>query len=131
MLKLRSNPRNVDHIQPFLESVANQYRISPDTFDNMLVSLTEAVSNAIRHGNCLDETKTVEVKLRQEKGCLSIQVSDEGCGFDFQNLPDPTSPENLCKPGGRGVFLMRALSDDITYFNNGSTVKMSFRLERD
>jgi len=129
MLKLRSNPRSVAAVEPFLERVASKYCVSPDTYGNILVSLTEAVTNAIRHGNQFDESKTVCIQLKKCKGNkLAFRVSDEGCGFDFQSLPDPTCPEMLDQPGGRGVYIMRALSDEVEFLDNGSTVEMQFRI---
>lgn len=128
MLKLRSNPRSVAAVEPFLERVVSQYRVSPDTYGNILVSLTEAVNNAICHGNQNDENKTVRVQLKKCKDKLAFRVSDEGGGFDYQNLPDPTCPDMLDQPGGRGVYLMRALSDEIEFLDNGSTVEIQFRI---
>jgi serine/threonine-protein kinase RsbW len=93
-----------------------------------LISLTEAVNNAIIHGNRKDESKTVKIQLSQAKGHIAIRVSDEGRGFDYQSIPDPTAPENLTKVGGRGVFLMQQLSDRIHFHDNGRTVEMQFRL---
>ena len=128
MLKLASTSGSVSKIEPFVKNLVRRYNLSPDRQCDILVSLTEAVTNAIVHGNCREETKSVKVKSKQEKGVLALRVSDEGRGFDFENLPDPTSPENLCKCGGRGVFLMRQLADNIRFFNNGSTVEMRFKL---
>jgi serine/threonine-protein kinase RsbW len=128
MLKLSSNPRSVAAVEPFIARVASKYCVNEDTYGNILVSLTEAVTNAICHGNQLDERKTVLVQLKKCKDRLHFRVSDEGGGFDYQNLPDPTCPERIQEPGGRGVFLMRALSDEIEFLNNGSTVEIKFRI---
>ncbi len=128
MLKLASNAGSVSKVEPFVQKLVSRYNLSPDRQCDILVSLTEAVTNAIVHGNCRKEDKTVRVKLKQEKGILALRVSDEGCGFDFNNLPDPTTPENICKCGGRGVYLMRQLADAIRFYNNGSTVEMRFKL---
>jgi serine/threonine-protein kinase RsbW len=128
MLKLRSKPGSVSKVEPFVEKLVNKYNLSPDKQCDILVSLTEAVTNAIIHGNCEKEDKTVQVRTKKEKDCLALRVSDEGRGFDYDNLPDPTSPENMCKCGGRGVFLMRQLSDNLVFYNNGSTVEMRFKL---
>jgi serine/threonine-protein kinase RsbW len=128
MLKLRSTPRSVVAVESFLEEVASKYRVNPDTYGNILVSLTEAVTNAIRHGNQCDEKKTVRIQLKKCKDSLAFRVSDEGCGFDHTNLPDPTCPEFIDQPGGRGVFLMRALCDEVSFLDNGSTVEMHFRI---
>lgn len=128
MLKLPSNPRNVALVENFVNKVVQKYKLSPDLYGNILISLTEAVNNAIIHGNDEDENKTVEIKLHKRRNSLAILVSDEGHGFDFQRLPDPTAPENLIKPGGRGVFLIRQLSDKVRFIDNGSTVEMQFKL---
>jgi serine/threonine-protein kinase RsbW len=128
MLLLNSNLNNVSAVQPFVEKATQNIDINQDTFGNILVSLTEAVNNAIRHGNCCEEGKKVKVDIKQKKNDLTLLVSDEGIGFDYNNLPDPLAPENIEKDGGRGIFLMRALSDDISFMNNGSTIEMKFRL---
>jgi serine/threonine-protein kinase RsbW len=128
MLRFTSNPQNVQQVQALVNELANQYEISRDTYDNILLSLTEAVTNAIVHGNDQDENKLVEVQLTKCQDTLAFRISDEGPGFDPNSLPDPTAPENLCKCGGRGVFLMRELSDGIEFINNGSTVEIRFRL---
>lgn len=128
MLKLASNAGSVSQIEPFVNQLVRRYNLSPDRQCDILVSLTEAVTNAIVHGNCKAEHKSVKVRMKQEKGILALRVSDEGRGFDYDNIPDPTSPENICKCGGRGVYLMRQLADNIRFFNNGSTVEMRFKL---
>ena len=94
----------------------------------MLVSLTEAVTNAIVHGNNGDVSKSVKIQLEKSGDNFIIRVSDEGRGFDPNTLPDPTKGENLFKTGGRGVFLMQKLSDTVRFHNNGSTVEMFFKL---
>ena len=128
MLKLASTSGSVSKIEPFVKNLVRRYNLSPDRQCDILVSLTEAVTNAIVHGNCREESKTVQVNMRREKGVIALRVSDEGLGFDYENLPDPTAPENICCCGGRGVFLMRQLADNIRFFNNGSTVEMRFKL---
>ncbi len=128
MLTLVSDPKNITVVESFVERLVDKYKISPDIYGNILISLTEAVTNAIKHGNNGDQSKRVFVKLKRAKDKLAFQVSDEGGGFDFDHLPDPTAPENLLKIGGRGVFLMRQLSDDVTFSENGSTVEICFRI---
>ncbi len=128
MLKLNSHPESVSEVEPFVEKLVDRYNLDPDKQCNILISLTEAVTNAIVHGNCEQEAKTVQVRSRKEKNCIALRVSDEGKGFDYKSLPDPTAPENLYRCGGRGVFLMKQLSDNIRFINNGSTVEMRFKL---
>ena len=127
-LKLTSDPKNVDKVQPFVHEVATRYKLSEDLHGNILISLTEAVTNAILHGNCGDQSKSVSISLRCQKDALSIRVTDEGPGFDPGQVPDPTSIECLEKCGGRGLFLMQHLSDECRFIRNGSTVEMRFKL---
>ncbi|RMG86534.1 MAG: ATP-binding protein [Bacteroidetes bacterium] len=128
MMKLTSNPGNVSKVEQFVNKLVNKYQISPDKQCNILISLTEAVTNAIIHGNRKDEHKVVKVRHQRKNDCLAVRVMDEGNGFDYQKLPDPTSPEHIMNEGGRGVFLMHQLADDIRYYDNGSTVEMEFKL---
>ena len=128
MLKLSSNPKNVARIEPFVETVFEKYGLNPEIYGNILITLTEAVTNAIIHGNSKDESKYVKVQLLKKSDRLAFSISDEGGGFDYDNLPDPTAPENILKIGGRGVFLMRQLSDDIVYTNDGRTVEIQFKI---
>ncbi len=128
MLKLASNPKNVERVEPFVERVISSYKVSPDKYGNILITLTEAVTNAITHGNRNDENKTVLVHCEKAPSGLAFRITDEGPGFDYENLPDPTAPENLLKLGGRGVFLIRQLSDRVEFHNNGSTLEIQFDL---
>lgn len=128
MLKLSSEPRSIAEVEKFVKKLVQRYRLNDDQHGNILISLTEAVNNAIIHGNCQDRSKQVMVRLRENRGKIAIQVSDEGCGFDYRSIPDPTKGDNLCKCGGRGVFLMQRLSDGISFRNGGRTVEMQFSI---
>lgn len=128
MLRLSSEAKSIEKVELFVSKLVRRYRLNDDQHGNILISLTEAVNNAIIHGNCEDSSKKVSISLREAKDKLAIQVSDEGCGFDYKQVPDPTKEENICKCGGRGVFLMQHLSDKIAYRNGGRTVEMQFKL---
>jgi serine/threonine-protein kinase RsbW len=130
MLTISSNPKSITLVENFVENIASKYNIHKDVYGNILISLTEAVNNAILHGNNADETKKVLIKLKTLGNKLAFLVSDEGQGFDYQSLPDPTSPQNLLKVGGRGVFLMRQLSDNVVFTDNGSTVEIHFNISK-
>lgn len=127
-IRLSSCPKNIEKISSLVDKLASKLQFSPDTYGNVLISLTEAVNNAIIHGNREDTSKMVEVKTTARDGRLAITVKDEGRGFDFKSLPDPTSPERVCECGGRGVFLMRQLSDRCRFHDNGRAVEMEFKL---
>lgn len=127
-LRFPSDPTQVAHVEPFVEKVAERFNLSADVHDNMLLSVTEAVTNAIVHGNCSDHSKSVSISLRRQKDSLAIRVSDEGIGFDPKKVPDPTSPECIEECGGRGIFLMRRLADECRFIRGGTTVEMRWRI---
>ena len=128
MLTLASDPSNINQVEQLVEQLTSRYQLNQEKHDSLLISLTEAVSNAIIHGNKQDRSKTVCIRYAQVTDGLAVRVSDQGGGFNYQSLPDPTSPERLCECGGRGVFLMSQLCDRMQYINGGSTVEMRFRL---
>ena len=129
-LILHSDPKNVSEVAPFVHDVATRYHLAPDVHGNILVSLTEAVTNAMLHGNGGDCNKVVSISLRRQRDALSIRVSDEGHGFNPDCVPDPTAADLLEQCGGRGLFLMRHLADECRFTRGGSTVEMRFRILR-
>ena len=127
-LTLPSDPQQVAKVEPFVHDVATRYNVSPDKQGDILVSLTEAVTNAILHGNRSDQRKHVSISFERQQDSLSVSVSDEGPGFDPCQVPDPTCPELLECCGGRGLHLMRHLSDECRFSRGGSTVEMRFKI---
>jgi len=127
-IELDSNPDNVKEIQPYVDLIVQKYQIKSDLYGNILITLTEAITNAIVHGNQADQSKKVFVNSRFGHNLISVQIIDEGEGFDYEDVPDPTDPMNILTLNGRGVFLMHQLSDSVEYSNNGSTVVIQFKL---
>lgn len=127
-LEFSSAPSNISLVEPYVSQIAKECCVREDIYGSMLLALTEAVANAIYHGNSLKSHKKVRVSTQHTKKCLRFVVEDEGRGFDPDKVPDPTMPENLCKEGGRGVFLMRQICDSVEYRNAGRTVEMRFNL---
>lgn len=128
MLTVTSNPNSITEVTKYVNKLISRHKICPQRQGDIMISTTEAVNNAMIHGNSMKPEKKVVIRTRCHKDSLEVIVRDEGPGFDYTNVPDPTAPENICKCGGRGVFLMKELSDDISFKDNGSTVKMSFYL---
>lgn len=128
-LTLNSHPKNIAEVEPYISRVVKKYEINQDLYGNMLITLTEAVSNAIIHGNSAESNKKVFVSTSCSNKKISFTVQDEGSGFDPDDLPDPTAPENILTPGGRGVFLMRQLSDSVTFGDDGRLVTLEFSLQ--
>ena len=127
-VKIPSIKENVSVVESFIENVGEKIKIEETIYGNVLVSVTEAVNNAIVHGNKEDKTKKVKLGLKKNKKSVRFVVEDEGVGFDYNNLPDPTSPKNLDKVKGRGIFLIRSLSDKTTFKNGGRMIEMLFKL---
>jgi serine/threonine-protein kinase RsbW len=100
--------------------------LNEDYYGNILIALTEGVNNAIVHGNKYDKNKVVWLNMESSDNDVQFTIVDEGVGFDYNNVPDPTLPENLEKLSGRGVFLMRQLADEVVFEENGSTIRLRF-----
>lgn len=117
---------NIRIIESFIDNAKERFNLDDDIYGNIMIAVTESVNNAIMHGNKNDKSKNVTLSLSLNQNIINFTVIDEGNGFDFQNLPDPTSPENIDKPSGRGIFLMKHLSDEVNFKNAGSMVELSF-----
>ena len=127
-VKIPSIKENVSVVESFIENVGEKIRIEEAIYGNVLVSVTEAVNNAIVHGNKEDKNKKVRLALKQNKKSVRCMVEDEGMGFDHNTLPDPTNPKNIEKVKGRGIFLIKSLSDKTTFKQGGRVVEMLFKL---
>ncbi len=120
---------NIQVIESFIDNAKEDFEINDDMYGNIMISVTECISNAIIHGNQSNAAKMVHLELQMQPGLLICSIEDEGSGFDFSNLPDPTEPENIEKLGGRGIFLMRNLSDDVKFEESGKKTILSFYLD--
>jgi serine/threonine-protein kinase RsbW len=117
---------NIRMIESFIDNAKERFQLDEDIYGNIMIAVTEAVNNAIKHGNSGNSTKNVYLSLSLNDNLLKFVIKDEGSGFDYDNLPDPTAPENIEKPGGRGIFLMKHLSDEVHFTEGGKTVELSF-----
>jgi serine/threonine-protein kinase RsbW len=121
---------NIRMIESFIDNAKDRYHLNDDIYGNIMIAVTEAVNNAIKHGNKGDSAKNVSLVLSLQEGMIKFRVEDEGIGFDFHDLPDPTAPENLEKPGGRGIFLMKHLADEVDFSQLGKVVELSFYIDQ-
>ena len=126
-MQIVSQPESINLVEKLIDEIKSEYNIHEECYGNMLVAVTEAVNNAIQHGNKYDPEKMVHVAYEIEPDQIAFTVTDEGTGFDYMTLPDPTDPENLEKPTGRGVFLMKHLADQIIFSENGKVVELYFK----
>jgi len=126
-LKVSSNAQSLRLVERLIEDVCQVYGVNEDCYGNMLISVTEAVNNAIHHGNRNNADKFVKIGFESENNLLVFSIEDEGEGFDHGSLPDPTDPDNIDKLSGRGVYLMTQLSDMIRFEENGKKVYLGFK----
>lgn len=127
-LIIKSKIDNVYFVENFIDELAIEQSIATELYGNIMISTIEAVTNAIVHGNKSDPAKQVRIKVFRDKHILQITVSDEGPGFDIDKIPDPTKPELIEQPDGRGIFLMRNLTDDLKFDKNGAEVTLIFNI---
>ncbi len=101
-LEVPSIGENIRIVESFIDNAKDKFEISDDLYGNIMVAVTEGVNNAILHGNQSDVSKNVDLKLALGEKEIVFTIKDEGEGYDHDNLPDPTAPDNLEKVGGRG-----------------------------
>ncbi len=120
-------PADLQRVNPFIERVLQAFatlgKVSEDIFEIKL-ALEEGLTNAMRHGNKLEPDSFVSVSVKIGPKQVLIDIHDEGKGFDFKNIPDPTARENSARASGRGVFLMRRIMDTVDFYDNGSGLRM-------
>lgn len=127
-IEIASSLDKIAEVESMIDSVCEELSLNEDSYGNVLIAVTEAVNNAIVHGNHSLPEKRVVVSVEQNEKKVVFTVHDEGEGFDFENLPDPTAPENLEKLDGRGIFLMKSLSDGVEFDESGSKVSITFAM---
>ena len=121
---------NIRMIESFIDNSKERFHLDDDLYGNIMIAVTEAVNNAIKHGNKSNSEKNVTLTLTLTDSEIKFRVEDQGSGFNYHNLPDPTSPENLEKPTGRGIFLMKHLADEVSFHDNGRVVELSFYMNQ-
>ena len=126
----KSNPEVLPEIESFVDEKISDLKLSEEQKNNVELAVAEAAANCILHGNKNDETKKVYIKILISDDQLDISFKDEGNGFNPDEVPDPTVPENILKGSGRGIHIMRSLVDDLKYnfSNNGTELIISFNL---
>lgn len=128
-LSLKSTKENIHQVERFVEDICDEFNINNTYFGNILVALTEAVSNAIVHGNKNEENKDINITFESKPIGLSFTIQDQGEGFDFNNIPDPTDlAVELKEEEGRGIFLMKALADEVNFLDKGKSIELIFKI---
>jgi len=127
-LQLPSKEESITQLELLIENLSDAYNVSEETFANMMTCLNEALINAIKHGNKMDPAKKVIINAEVDGKRIIWTVTDEGPGFDYVHLADPTAPENLESLTGRGVFIMKHLADQCIFNTSGNEVELHFKI---
>lgn len=127
-ISISSEIGNIVKVENFIDSFAGYFNLQPKVMGKISLSIIEAVNNAILSGNKRQPDKKVTITAEKINKQFRVTVSDEGEGFDYSIIPDPTLPGNIDKDKGRGLYLMKTLSDELIFENNGSEVTLVFNL---
>jgi serine/threonine-protein kinase RsbW len=127
-IEIPSLLENIRIVESFIDNTKEDYNLNDDIYGNIMIAVTESVNNAIKHGNQGDKSKLVKLSMQLSEEMIKFTIEDEGDGFNYNDLPDPTSPDNLDKINGRGIFLMRHLCDEVNFTESGKTVELCFYL---
>ena len=125
-LQIASRMEGITQVEGLINALCEEFGVEETHYGEILIAMTEAVNNAVVHGNKLDANKMVDIEVRVEGQTIAFRVADQGPGFDYENIPDPTAPENIEKPNGRGVFLMRQLADTCEFEELGRVAILRF-----
>jgi serine/threonine-protein kinase RsbW len=125
-MTLESDLSSVDAVEAKAEQLAHEAGFDEDTSSQIAMVAREAVINAILHGNKKDPAKQVHVGFELNDEALRIKIADEGAGLDPDSVPDPLAPENILRSSGRGIFLMKAIMDEVHFhqLNPGTEIEM-------
>jgi len=127
-----SKPDQIQKVEQYAEKLANSIGFGEDEIDSLAIAITEVTANAIYHGNGSDPKKKVYVCFTTFDDSLTITIRDEGKGFDPQQIADPLHPENLLKDSGRGIYIIRALMDEVSFdFSKGGTEITMVKIKKD
>jgi serine/threonine-protein kinase RsbW len=127
-VKIPSRLDNISVVESKVEVLKSELNLEDAIYGNVMLAVVEAVTNAIQHGNRYSPEKNVTFETHRSTHNLRFTISDEGEGFDPNRVPDPTLPENIEKPCGRGVFLIRNLADGVNFEDDGRTIQLTFNI---
>ncbi|GAB4134175.1 MAG: anti-sigma F factor [Ignavibacteriales bacterium] len=110
-----SDPNYLPDVEEFVIQTAQEANLNPSKINSLALSVAEACSNSIIHGNKRDIRKNVLIEITYDEEFFIVSFTDEGKGFDISNVPNPTDPENILKESGRGIHIMKSFLDDLKY----------------
>jgi serine/threonine-protein kinase RsbW len=129
-LVISSDLSNISEVRFFLDQIFSESGFDRSNFNRVFLGLSEAVNNSIVHGNKLNTSKRVFIRIQFQENQLKLEIKDEGEGFDFDCIEDPTCFENLKKENGRGIFLISQMADDLKYSDGGRSIMIKYYFEQ-
>ncbi len=128
-LKFKSLPENIYLVEEFVDTICDEFHVSNNYFGNIIVAITEAVENAMIHGNKKNPEKNIFVTFEQKPAVLSFTIEDQGNGFDYNNVTDPTDISKESNSNkGRGMYLIKSLADKVIFSDNGKKIELLFNI---
>jgi serine/threonine-protein kinase RsbW len=127
-LKIKSDIKEIHEVERFIEDICDYYNVSNSYFGNIVVAVSEAVENSIIHGNKQNPSKIVHIGFETNQKGIVFTIEDEGDGFTFDNIPDPTDINSNPEKKGTGIFLIKTLTDEALFLNNGRKIQLQFNI---
>lgn len=127
ILVIKSDKSELKKTEEFLLSIFRKNNLAEEYFNRVFLCLSEAVVNSIQHGNRNDKRKQVSIQIDCKKEYISIEISDEGDGFDYSNIENPTIKPNIKKESGRGIHIIKSLSNELEFKEKGKCIQ--FKIE--
>ena len=127
-LIIKSDIHEITEVEKFVESICDYYNLNDTYFGNIMVALSEAVENAIIHGNQSNPEKKVMIHCDFSQKGIDCTVEDQGAGFDFNDIPDATDVKGNPEKKGTGIYLIKTLADDVHFMDKGRKIRMVFNI---
>lgn len=128
ILTISSKLRNIEHVREFVREIFKESNLNMSSFNRVFLGISEAVSNAITHGNQLNPEKSVFIKLNLQGNIFHVEVEDEGNGFNEIHLFDPTNTANIKCEHGRGIYILSKIADHLSFKENGRKIFIQFTI---
>lgn len=128
ILTISSKLRNIDHVREFVREIFKESNLNMNSFNRIFLGISEAVNNAIMHGNKMNPEKNVFIKMNLQGNTMNVEVEDEGNGFNDLHLFDPTNGENIKREHGRGIYILSKIADELAFKDNGRKVFIQFTI---
>lgn len=129
IIVINSEVSQLKVVETFLSDVFGEFNLSKKNFNRVFLCVSEAVINAIEHGNSNDKSKTVSIGFDCNDGLMEVYIKDQGEGFDLDGVQDPTTKENIQKESGRGIHIIKSLSNGILFNNKGNFIQIKITCE--